>query len=209
MTIQGTAKAQATSVLLPAHAAGDLILLFAQRNSNAAPTTPAAGGTVPAWTIALGATGANAQSIKFAWAFATASDTTTGVWTNTGQLAVLILRPAAGKVLAVGPSSSGTAPTTQTIVYPALTLSTLGGTSWGVRCGSRGATDTEVANAPPAWTNQIIQNNQLAVHTRASLAANPTADTVNTTGTDANYRAYTIEVTETSLVTQQPMATII
>ena len=209
MTIQGTAKAQATSVLLPAHAAGDLILLFAQRNSNAAPTTPAAGGTVPAWTVAQGATGANAQSIKFAWALATAPDTTTGVWTNTGQLAVLILRPDTGKVLAVGPSSTGTAPTTQTIVYPALTLSTLAGTSWGVRAGSRGATDTEVANPPSGWTNRIVQNNQLAVHTLASITSNPTSDTVATTGTDASYRAYTIEVTETSLVTQQPMAMII
>lgn len=209
MTIQGTASAAATSVAIPAHQAGDLIFVFTRAASNTAPTKPTASGTVPNWNVPQTA-GANTLALSSAWFIATAATTTTGAWTGASHICVLVLRPDSGKVLGVGVSSVGSANNTQTIVYPAVTLTTLGGSSGGVRCGTRGVAVTAVGTAPTNWTAQIVQpagaGALMSVHTRAALTANPVADTVTTSGTNAASRAHTLEVTEQPK--QQPMVNI-
>ena len=211
MTVQGTASAAATSVTIPAHAIGDLLLVFVRRASNSVATKPTATGTVPNWVVAQGA-GANTLALTSAWFVATATNHTTGAWASGSHICVLVLRPDSGLVLSVGASATTNAATTQTIVYPALALSTTAGTSWGVRCGTRVTADSEVANPPTSWTNQSVQpaaaGALMAVHTRAALVANPIADTVTTAGTSAAYRAHTIEVTERPPSTGQPSAII-
>lgn len=209
MTVQGTASGVGTSVAIPTHAVGDLILVFTRAASNTAPTKPTASGTVPNWNVPQTA-GANTLALSSAWFIATASTTTTGAWTGASHICVLVLRPDASKQLGVGPSSVGNGNNLQTIVYPALTLSTLDGTSWGVRCGTRGVAVAAVGTAPTGWTQRIVQpaTPLMSVHTRASLTGNPVADTVTTSGTNSAYRAHTIEVTEQFIVTQQPMVTI-
>ena len=52
MIVQGQASAVGTSVAIPAHQAGDLILVFARRASNSSATIPSPGGTVPTWITA-------------------------------------------------------------------------------------------------------------------------------------------------------------
>lgn len=210
-TIQGQASAAATSVAIPAHAVGDLIIVSA-RGTAAAPSVPGAGGTVPAW-VTLQSALANSVGLTTVAFVATATTTTTGVFTNATHICVLVLRPAASKKLqtAAARSSTGNANNTQTIVYPALTLNNGGGasTSFGVRIGTRGVADSEVGtNIPAGWTNQTIQpagaSALMAVHTRAALAANPTADSIATTGTNSAYRAHTVEVEELPLTTDMP-----
>lgn len=197
MTVQGTASAATTSAAIPTHAVGDLILVFTR--GTAVPTKPTAGGTVPNWTVAQAAA-ADSVALSTAWFIATASTTTTGTWTGATHICVLVLRPDSGKKLGIGTTSTGNANNTQTIVYPAATLTTLGGTSWGVRCGTRGVAVTAVANAPASWTNQVVQpagsGALMAVHTRAGLTGNPTADSVTVTSSNSPYRAHTLEVTE-------------
>jgi hypothetical protein len=210
MTIQGVTSAAATSVAIPTHAAGDLIFVFTRNAAATVPTKPTAGGTVPNWNVPQSAT-ANTLSLVSAWFVATAATTTTGAWTGATHICVLVLRPAGGKQLSVPATSAvGNANNTQTIVYPAATILTLAGTSWGVRCGTRTVAITAVGTAPTNWTNQIVQpaaaGALMAVHTRASLTANPTADTVTTTSSNAASRAHTLEVTEADM--PQPMVTI-
>jgi hypothetical protein len=207
MTVQGTASAAATSVAMPTHAAGDVIFMFVRAASNTAPPKPTASGTVPNWTVAQTA-GANTLALVTAWVVATASTTTTGTWTGASHLCVLVLRPDTGKILNVGSSAVGNANNTQTIVYPALTVSTTTGTSWGVRCGTRGVAVAAVGTAPTNWTQRVIQpaTPLMSVHTRAALLAHPVADTVTTSGTNAAARAHTVEVMEQ--VAQQRMVTI-
>lgn len=210
MTVQGVASANAATATMPAHQAGDLILIFVRRSSDIPATTPPPTFAVPNWTI-LQSAGGGAMSLVSAWALATASNHTTGSWTGATHVCVIVLRADSDKELGIGPSSTGNQTLTETIVYPALTLSTIGGTSWGVRCGARNQVDTEVANAPAGWTNQIVQpagaSALMAVHTLASLAANPTADTVSTTGINSPYHAHTIEVTEQPGVTARVVGT--
>jgi hypothetical protein len=213
MIVQGTGSAAANSCAIPAHAVGDIILIFVRAAQNFIAVKPAAGGTVPDWTPIIGAA-ANSLALVSYHTTAVATNTTTGTWTNAVHFAVMVLRADAGKKIAVVvPSSAqGNANNTQSIVYPAITLTTLAGSSWGVRCGTRTVAVTAVGTAPTNWTQRIVQPAAAAalmsVHTRAALTANPVADTVTTTGTNAASRAQTFEVTEQILVTQQPMVTI-
>lgn len=91
-TVKGTANAVlGTSVTIPAHAVGDVIVVFAYVNGlNSAPTPPAASGTVPAWTLIQGGGGnTNGSGV---WRFtATATNHTSGTWGScTGLIAVVI-----------------------------------------------------------------------------------------------------------------------
>lgn len=209
MIVQGVGSGVGTSVTIPAHQAGDILFVFTRAASNTAPAKPAVAGTVPNWTLAQTA-GANTLALVSAWFLATAANHTTGVWTGASHICAMVLRPDGGKVLTVGISSVGAGNNTQTIIYPALTLATTVGTSWGVRCGTRGVAVTAVGTAPTNWTNRIIQpagaGALMSIHTRAALVANPVADTVATAGTNAAYRAHTLEVTERPA--QQPVVTI-
>ena len=205
-SVVGQASAAATSVAIPAHAVGDLIIVSA-RGTAAAPSVPAAGGTVPAWTT-LQSGLANSIGLTTVAFVATATNHTTGAFTNATHICVLVLRPTAGQKLqtAAARSSTGNANNTQTIVYPALTLIDTDGSSMGVRIGTRVTADSEVGtNVPAGWTNQSIQpagaSALMAVHTRLGLTSNPTADSIATTGTNAAYRAHTIEIEEVPVIT--------
>lgn len=200
MTVTGTATAATTSVTLPAHAVGNVIFIFAYYAANSPGSKPTASGTVPNWNLAQSA-GANLLSLTAAWFVATATNHTSGTWTSATNMIAMVMAPdLAANTLGVGVSSAGNANNTQTIVYPALTLSTLIGTSWGVRCGSRVTAASTVSSAPTGWTNRAVQptgsSALMAVCTAPTMTTNPTSDSVSTAGSNAAYRAYTIEVTE-------------
>lgn len=205
-SVVGQASAAATSVAIPAHNVGDLIIVSA-RGTAAAPSVPAAGGTVPAWaTIQSGL--ANAIGLTVVSFVATATTTTTGVFTNATHICVLVLRAGGSNKLqtSAARSSVGNGNNTQTIIYPALALNNGGGasTSFGVRVGTRTVAITAVGTPPAGWTNQSIQpagaSALMSVHSLAPLTSNPTADTVTVTSSNAAYRAVTIEVEEVPLI---------
>jgi hypothetical protein len=86
MRIVGSGAAAVTTIAIPAHAAGDLILVFAYRSgSNTAPTLPAG------WTD-LGSSGANSNSIRIGGRIAVDDATISGTWTSATRLAVAVLR---------------------------------------------------------------------------------------------------------------------
>jgi len=200
-SVVGQASAAATSVAIPAHNVGDLIIVSAR--GTVAPSVPAAGGTVPAWqTLQSGAQ--FSMGLTVVSFVATATTTTTGAFTNATHICVLVLRPSANTRLSTSAarSSSGAGNNTQTIVYPALTLNDTDGSSTGVRVGTRAVAITAVGTPPTGWTNQSIQPAGAAalmsVHTRAALTTNPAADSVAVTSSNAAYRAVTVEVEEIS-----------
>ena len=94
-TIQGTpAVAWATTIAIPTHAAGDLILIASYRpTSTTQPTVPAAGGNVPTWVaVTGGAISGNTSCIQCFYAVATSSTHTSGTWLNANALAVIVFR---------------------------------------------------------------------------------------------------------------------
>lgn len=88
--------AQATTITLPTHQVDDQIIIFAWTNSGsanpAAPTKPGAGGTVPTWTDIDTATGANFCSGRTATCKATATNHTSGTWTNATYMIAVVVR---------------------------------------------------------------------------------------------------------------------
>lgn len=86
--------AQNTSVAIPAHQPGDLILLFVFNGAGTTvPAPPGAGGTVPAWVTIDSGPGntCSAATLQFV---ATANNHTSGVWTNTTYMAAVVIRGA-------------------------------------------------------------------------------------------------------------------
>src|SRR5215471_21244721 len=91
----GGSSAAATSIAIPTHQAGDLIIIWAYRDgSTTPPTTPTAGGTVPTFTTIDAPTGANNCSAKCAWAVAAGTTDTSGTWTNATGISVEVWRGA-------------------------------------------------------------------------------------------------------------------
>jgi hypothetical protein len=124
ITLQGASSTTSTSITIPAHTSGDLILIFAYRSNSATPpTVPASSATVPTW-ITAGSSGSNSTSSVLAYAFATRAGHTSGTWTNATRLMVIVLRNVASFGAVAGNSGSST-----TINYPALTPQNPNGTS--------------------------------------------------------------------------------
>jgi hypothetical protein len=193
IAVVGTAGAAATSVALPTHQIGDLLIFCARRANVAAASIPAAGGTVPAWTQLQGGAGANVLSLVVAAATATANNHTSGTWTNADQVAVIVLR--GNHPIRAGVSAVLSNAAAATVTYPALTLENANGTSMGIRVAARaGTTGTNVA-PPTNWTTQIQQpaTGLVVIFARGQLDANPLQETA-AQAPNAASRAVTLEV---------------
>lgn len=129
--IVGVASAAAASVTIPAHQPGDLIVIYAFNGSSAAAVTaPAAAGSVPAWASidSMAGTQCYAMTAQFV---ATASNHTTGTWTNTTFMVAAVLRgeetsaaaPYGGHALAAPANSITTA------ISPSVAMNNTDGTS--------------------------------------------------------------------------------
>lgn len=118
----------ATSVTLPTHAPGDMIILFAFRAGNTTiPAKPSAGGTVPSWTDINTNGGANSCASRSAYFIATASNHTSGTWTNATSMVAITVRGQAGSPIGGFTESGGSA--VNQCVAPAITLSKTTGSS--------------------------------------------------------------------------------
>lgn len=189
----GAQGAAATTVTIPAHQVGDLILIFAYRDgSNTVPTAPTAGGTVPTWTQ-IGSSGGNTNSSRFHYAVATATNTTSGTWTSATELICLVYRGAS-----IGASAGGSGNATTSIAYPALTLQRTDNTSWVVGvAGHRSATNVEVA--PTGMTNRASSGTEAAGHDSNGATTSWSQQTVTVNASSA-YRSWTVELRDKTVV---------
>lgn len=94
-TVKGTANsALGTSVTIPAHAVGDVIVVFAYSNaSSTPPTPPTASGTVPAW-VAINSGGSLDNSSGVYYFVATTATHTSGTWGLTSGMAAVVIEGA-------------------------------------------------------------------------------------------------------------------
>ena len=94
-TLSGSAIAPGTSIALPAHAVGDLIIIFAfLSGSNSTPTVPSAGGTVPTWNQGIGLNPTlvvNTCNARTVWTIATATNHTSGSFSNSQGLIAAVI----------------------------------------------------------------------------------------------------------------------
>ena len=157
ISIVGTASAAATSITIPTHQSGDLIVIFAHASANnSVPAAPSASGNVPTWT-SLGTSGTTSYSNhRLSYAVGTGS-TTSGTWAGgTDMLIVAVLRGVAASP--IGGKASGTVTSGASCTAPAVTMSVTDGSSallhfygWG-----DGVYNTGVIGATPTgYTQQV------------------------------------------------------
>jgi hypothetical protein len=110
----GSASAVATTITIPGtYAAGDLLLVFANRNNSTVPTVP------NDWTL-LSSIGGSGVSIVAAFKFARSSSETSGTWANASALHCGVYRASTG-TLTAGYLLGANQNTSATIVYAGIT----------------------------------------------------------------------------------------
>ena len=128
-TVKGTANAVlGTSVTIPSHSVGDLIVIFGYLNGIAAPpTAPTAAGTVPAW-VPIQSGGGNSNG-SGAWYFrATSSSHTSGTWGSCTALTAVVIQ-GAKTTSPIGGIALSAANTVNAISAPVITQSVTDGSS--------------------------------------------------------------------------------
>ena len=172
---------------MPAHQAGDLLITTAYRYADTtAPSLPAG------WTNIQSGGGFNC-GMRTAYKIATSSSETSGAWTNASQVLVEVWRNAAIGVSAVGGNTSAG------ITYPALTLSTTGGTSRTyVVAGHRAATDVAlnpafVGNGSDFNAGGGVTGGFAAYHSQTAWTTNQ-ASQGQTVNASAGWRAHSVEI---------------
>jgi hypothetical protein len=165
-----SASAQAQSITIPSHQAGDVIVIFAGRNNTTAPT-------IPSGWVTLATTGANNASSVAVFRIAKTSSETSGTFTNASVLHALVYRPSAG-VLFVSTALSGQTGTSQTINYAALANYRAGVLdNWYLAHAFQLNSANSLETAPSLMSNVLVESSSGAWksavhHTGASQLSN-------------------------------------
>ncbi|MBK7510625.1 MAG: hypothetical protein IPI16_22290 [Comamonadaceae bacterium] len=203
----GSAIADGASVTIPAHQAGDLLVIFAARfDSTTIPTLPSG------WTSAATQTGTD-RAGRVGYRVATGSGTTSGTWTGAQTTLVWVLRDHGG----IGAAAVDAATT-----LPALTLT--GSSSWvgalqsgsellpavpsGMTSRANGSYDrvADTNGTVSSWASQFyaVDGMHAAVEVLGNAASTTDADTITLTDTAAVAASTTdadsITLTETATV---------
>lgn len=178
----GAASAEATTLTLPAHQAGDLLVMVALRStSNTITLTPAG------WLQVGSNSGLNTDSLVVSWKIATSAAEVSGTWANASFLLCAVYRDDVnllGASIAVGSRSvlGGTATPTFPTKAPrtAASVTPIADrmmSDSSVVIGVVASTSSAVSLAPPpsGMTNRVassgVSANQIAVHDTGSLVA--------------------------------------
>lgn len=152
LSVTGSAISALATVALPSHNIGDLIVIFGHRGGSLTPTAPSAGGTVPAWNTIDTMGGTTIGSLVTAWFVATATNHTSGTWTNaTGMIAVVITGGVAASPIG-GHAAVNTGGTTTSSTAPAVTLTNSDGSSVLLHFYGNPATISSWGAAPSGYT---------------------------------------------------------
>jgi hypothetical protein len=130
ITVIGTPAAViTTTIALPTHAVGDIIIIGAARTATGGVLKPTAGGTVPTWIDIDAPASANGASARTVYCVATATNHTSGTWGTSDGLCAIVLRgqktsgPFGGHAFTSG--TTNTSPNT-----PAITMTQTDGSSF-------------------------------------------------------------------------------
>lgn len=186
----GENEAVATTVTLPTHQAGDLLLVFAFRNAATAPSLPA-GGWVSLCTASGGST-----SVRVGYLIAAGAGTASGTWTNATSVMSHVYRSSAGNMPAPGACTHDNGAASTSLVYPSISLTKSDHSSWVARAAMSSA-GTNIQTAPTGYT---LRSNNTAVPESASFDSNGriTATSVAASSaltiSSANWRSVSVEI---------------
>lgn len=196
LSIVGYDAVDANSITLPAHSVGDLIVMFAYSDIVAVPSAPSAGGTVPSFS-SLDSGSGNGNGSLTAYTVATATNHTSGTWTNTSSLCVVVLHGQNRFTPIGGHDSNGgsvaVAPSTATYTSPSITQSVTDGSS--VLLYFYGGENTASWNAPPAGYTRLDSSLDVCVNTKDDTTSDGAAAQTAPLAVGAgNFRTAVVEV---------------
>jgi hypothetical protein len=195
ISLHSSASAQATSsIAIPSHQAGDLIVIFAGRNNTTAPT-------IPSGWVTLATSGANNASSVAVFRIAKSSSETSGTFGGASVLHVVVLRASAG-VLFVSTALSGQTGTSATINYAALANYRAGVLdNWYVAHAFQLNSANSLETAPSGMSNLLVESSSGAWksavhHTGASQLSNWASTNVGPLANSAFYVSRVLQLVE-------------
>lgn len=182
-----------TTATMPAHQAGDLLLVYAFRDGSATFPTTVAGFT----NIASGSAAGTSCSGRLAYKIAASSSEVVGTWTNATSLIVAVYR-GTSSTAPIGGAANFAGTTNSTYTIPAVTMAVADGSSW-IACGAgHRSVDTNIESPP---TGTTLRQNRLNATSEATLfdtdggVSSWTAKPSSITGTASGYTTYAVELT--------------
>lgn len=186
------AAANASSLTMPSHQKGDLLIGIAYRHNDATPPN------VPSGWIARHAFGNNNNASSFAFRTAQSASEVSGTWTNATQLIIAAYRSTSGLYLIPGGIATTGGASSENITYPAAG-SLFNVSTWYI--GYSGTiTDDNGQIAPTGMTNRIstVATGELSLHdTNGNVALRPSK---NVATTSVTFRALVCEIFETDMM---------
>jgi hypothetical protein len=188
-----SASAQATTIILPTHQAGDLIFMFAARNNTTAATVPSG------WVTLLSA-GASGVATVAGFKVAQSSSEISGTWTNASSLHCAVYRGSVGVVLPSLGVSSGSG-TGTSVGYTQLQNYRVGvDDNWYIGAAIMLNSANSLETAPTGMTNINFESStgvwKAALHdTNASQLSNWATTNVTVTNS-AVWRTFTAQLFE-------------
>lgn len=192
--VRGTPNSSATtSVAIPTHQPGDLILIYAVDNTGVTlPAPPAPSGTVPAYVEISDATiSATARSAVYQFV-ATANNHTSGTWTGTTAMAAIVVKNP-NPATPIGGQASATSPASATqSVSPAIALTKTDGTSALLLFyNQRLAT---AWGAAPAGCTQLLASGTICIDSKNDTTVDGAITQLVTASTSATSLAAAVEI---------------
>jgi hypothetical protein len=203
MAIQyvSSASVEGTSISMPSHQAGDLILVFSYNSGGTvAHTRPAENSLIGIQGLA---SSANANRMQGWFSRAASASESIGTFTNITHLAVVVYRSTTGNVIIPTQFTAGGAATAgagNPITYPAVNPASLS-EIWMVACVGHRSNDTDIDVAPVGMTARTnaagASAGEIAVHDSNGVdVAWPSTDYTLTAGTASAYRNVVMSITE-------------
>lgn len=191
-----SAAAASSSVTIPTHSIGDLIVIFAfSPFTTTAPTAPSAGGTVPSWNYIDNANSGSGSGCTTAYFKATATNTTSGTWSNAVHTMAVIVRNQNASSPIGGHASQGGSSATTTA--PAVTMTHTDGSSVLLHFhghSNLGASGWDAA--PTGYTRGAVSGSGFQSGTALNYKNITTSDgsVGQTGGQNTSYAAATVEI---------------
>ena len=188
-TVIGSSGGAGTTITIPTHRAGDLILIFAYRDGSA--TAP----SLPSGYTNLQNGGANTNSSRVGYKIALSSGETSGTWTNATHLIVYVIRNF-DNINPVNTTATRTSGSGTTVTYGTLSpLKDQDGRSLVIGFAGHRSVDTNLQNAPTNMANRVTfvdATSEIAAHD--AYLKDWQSTNVSVAGTSSGWETIVVEV---------------